>query len=148
VAADRPARPGGRSAHPAHRHPDGLDGEPEVGPQLAGLVPGDDVVDVLAWDPYRWTPTDPADVTTMYDLCRAAAASAGKAWAIAETGVDVNTHTPQQRAAALQGMAKALAAASPAPVFVCYFDNVQGPHRWTVSDDPAAMAAWKAGRAS
>lgn len=106
--------------------------------------PGPDVIDVLAWDAYIWTAaTTPAQA---FDPVIAASKTAGKPWAIAETGVGQVQHPdPTMRAAKLTATAAYLAAAG--PVFVTYFDSGNGgAYQWPISSSPAASAAWLAGQ--
>jgi LPS sulfotransferase NodH len=105
-----------------------------------------DAVDVLAWDAY-WRPGRTA--ADVYSRPRAVSVSVGKPWAVCETGVSaVEQPDPVQRQAMLTALAKDLVAGRPQPEWVTYFDSDPGgTMKWQVSTDPAAAAAWKAGRA-
>jgi hypothetical protein len=115
----------------------------------ADYYPGSAVIDVLAWDAYAWSGTDTPE--RMFGPVQAVSAQAGKPWAIAETGVSsVEVPDPARRQALLTAMSHYLATAQPAPAFVTYFDSDPGSPTnffgWNISRDPAAAAAWVAGR--
>lgn len=105
--------------------------------------PGDDVIDVIAWDIYfngahqgPNPPTHEDDPTTFFDNCVAACKSAGKPFAIAEVGVNINLDLPT-RAAALLALHNELVTLK--PEFVSYFDGDQ----WQISNSAQLMSAWK-----
>lgn len=106
--------------------------------------PGDEFIDVFAWDAY-FSPGRP--ITDVYRRPREVSAAAGKPWAIAETAVAAgDTQSPEERRRLLTELA-ASALVGPRPVFVCYFDSTTGGDgTWPISGDPEASAAWKAGR--
>src|SRR3954468_3232126 len=122
---------------------------PASGRTWTDYSPGADVIDVLAWDNYAWSPKDtPAGV---YGPARSVSQKAGKPWAIAETGVGSKQFTNQaDRRALLTAMSRWLATSNPRPEFVTYFDsdpdapNIQ--HGWNISGHPDAAAAWRAGQ--
>lgn len=89
--------------------------------------PGDDVVDVMAWDCYSGT--------TQYQKCIDVSVAQGKPWAIAETG------TPPANVSTLNAMSTFLSNANPAPEFVCYFNEGNSK----ISTDPTALNAWLSG---
>lgn len=103
--------------------------------------PGDAYCDFVGWDVYAWNAnTDPS---TMYAKVLAAMATRpGKRYLIAETGIDNVAFTGQARLDALTKASRALAAADPAPLVVCYFDN----WNWQITNDPASVTAWQAGQ--
>ena len=109
--------------------------------------PGADVLDVFAWDCY-YRPSQKRSPADVYAAARAVSVGEGLPWAVAETAVSSNDVTdPAERRRILTGLSTALAASDPAPVFVCYFDSeVGGPLGWNITRDPAAAAAWNAGR--
>ena len=121
--------------------------QPGSGRTWTNYYPGSSVIDVLAWDCYAWDTNDTAD--RVYGPAMNVSRQAGKPWAIAETGVgSVAYPNPANRQAKLTEMARYLATAPQAPVFVTYFDSDPGgPARygWNISNYPAAAAAWKAG---
>ena len=115
----------------------------------ADYYAGPEVIDVLAWDAYAWAPGDTPE--SVYGAARTVSQAAGRPWAIAETGVGSVQFRPAERYALLTAMSRYLATSDPAPVFDTTFDtdpdapNVD--HGWNISRDPAAAAAWLAGRA-
>lgn len=108
---------------------------------------GPNDVDVLGWDCYFRPGRDPADV---YARPRAVSMAAGKPWAICETAVGASeVPDPRQRQALLTALARNAATVAPLPEFVSYFDSDPGGlpgFGWNISRDPAAAAAWRAGR--
>ncbi len=63
----------------------GYTAKSDSGRTWTDYYPGADVIDVLSWDCYAWTPRDtPADV---FGPALRVSEKAGKPWAIAETGV-------------------------------------------------------------
>jgi hypothetical protein len=124
----------------------GYTAKPGSGRVWTDYYPGADVIDVLAWDCYAWTPGDtPADA---YGHALRASQQAGKPWAIAETGVS-STHRHADRLAKLRAMSRYLATAPTPPEFVTYFDSDPAGQRrfgWNISKDSAAAAAWRAGQ--
>jgi hypothetical protein len=111
--------------------------------------PGPNVIDVLGWDAYAWGPNDtPAAV---FGAVRHVSAQAGKPWAIGETGVPSKQVPDQaQRQSMLTAMSRYLATASPAPVFVTYFDSDPGypnvRYGWNISREPPAAQSWDTGQ--
>lgn len=105
-------------------------------------------VDVLAWDPYQNSPTYEAPIGHLFDGVKAVAASTGKPWAIAETGVNHLKITGQAWYDTLTTVARECSGAAVKPVYVTYFDHDSDPTRVDniIRNDPAAVAAWKAGQ--
>jgi hypothetical protein len=124
----------------------GYTAKPGSGRAWTDYYAGADVIDVLAWDCYAWTPGDtPADA---YGPALRASQQAGKPWAIAETGVS-SVHRDADRLAKLRAMSRYLATAPTPPEFVTYFDSDPAGQRrfgWNISRDSAAAAAWRAGQ--
>lgn len=121
--------------------------QPQSNRNWRDYYPGDDVIDVLAWDVYLWD----QDWTPQrsYDAARTVSQQAGKPWAVAETGVGVVQHPdPGTRQAKLTAAAHYLATCSPRPMFVTYFDSDPSGDKygWSISRDSAASAAWLAGQ--
>lgn len=112
--------------------------------------PGSGVIDLIAWDSYAWNAT--ATPESIFGQARAVSQQAGKPWAVAETGVSsVRVPDAAHRQSMLTAMSRYLATSKPAPVFVSYFDSdppnaPPGFMGWNISKDPAAAAAWLAGR--
>ncbi len=126
----------------------GYTAKSDSGRTWTDYYPGADVIDVLSWDCYAWTPRDtPADV---FGPALRVSEKAGKPWAIAETGVDAKQFPRDaDRLARLKAMSRYLTEASTVPEFVTYFDtnpNDGHGHEWNISREPAAAAAWMAGQ--
>lgn len=93
--------------------------------------PGDDVIDVIAWDIYLHG-EKPAD---LFDNVVAATKTANKPIAIAEVGVN-NNIPAATRAADLLAIHNDLVTLK--PEFVSYFDGLQ----WQISNSTTMMNAW------
>lgn len=106
----------------------------------ADWYPGDDVVDVMAWDGYIKNANGlPGDV---YDNCIAVSQQHNKPWAVAECGVNNNITPGPARYAKLQQLSQYFAMANPRPEFVAYWNQAA----FQISNDPNALNAWFAGQ--
>ena len=112
---------------------------PASGRTWTDYYPGDAAVDVIAWDAYQQSPTyeSPSGPAGLYRAGAQAAASVGKPWAVAETGIGPS-FTGAARTQALTAMAKAAQGA----VFCCYFNLPP----WTITASPSDVAAWRVGQ--
>lgn len=116
---------------------------PASGREWRDYYPGDDVVDVLAWDVYNRRTDGYTPPEELLDGPRRAAASVGKPFAVAELGSKLAQGDDGQRRArwlvAFGDLALTHGAA-----FVCYFDFVwnDGADDYRLDDEPSA-AAWR-----
>lgn len=99
---------------------------------LADWLPNPGDYDEIGFDFY---PTSLPAIGVMIGRMKAAAAGVGKPWFVGEVGTLGHPEI-------LTALARALAAEKPAAV--CYFDGGNNQ----ISNNPAALAAWKAGQTS
>lgn len=106
-------------------------------------------VDILAFDAYKFQPG--TSIPSMIDPVVAIAASKGKPWAIAETGVSVK-HTDAQRLTALHDLAAYIASRPVKPQFALYFNSdpcgtaCPSEWNWPIDDEPTMANAWLSGQ--
>lgn len=99
-------------------------------------------VDVFCTDEYAWTTG--TNIAHMFTGLDAAAKAEGKPASVTETGVENTQFLGQARYDALTAVAKRARAVSTGPVAM-YFGWGAG-NRWDMTQDPRALAAWKAGQ--